>query len=156
MPYEVTLRVRLFRKRDGRIAAIKLRVECCAGEPLPVTAVAGDFVVDEPFFEYFGATLPIDVAAAAGEEAGDGVATEMVYPPFLSELAHQGVDPGEACLAPLPAIEPDFGFGAIDVVVPGYEAVSWVDFGGKVPRQKSAMVITVCLSEGIAEGRLSS
>lgn len=119
MPDEVALWIRLFGKRNGRIAAIELRVECCAAEPLPITAVTGDFVVNEPLFEDFGATLPVDVAAAAGEEAGDGVATEVVYPPFLSELAHQGVDPGEACSSPFPAIEPGFGFRAIDVVFAG-------------------------------------
>lgn len=95
---------------------------------MPVTAVTGNFVVDEPFFEDFRATLPVDVAAAACEEAGDGVATEMMYPTFLSELAHQGVDPRKACLAPFPAIEPGFGFGAVDVVVAGYETAGWVDF----------------------------
>lgn len=82
VPNEVALGVCLLGKRDGRIAAVELRVECCAGEPLPISRVAGDFVVDEPFFEDFGATLPVDVAAAAGEEAGDGVPTKMVYPPF--------------------------------------------------------------------------
>lgn len=82
VPNEVALGVCLLGERDGRVAAVELRVERCAGEPLPITRVAGDFVVDEPFFEDFGATLPVDVAAAAGEEAGDGVATKMVYPPF--------------------------------------------------------------------------
>ena len=128
MPYEVALGVCLLGKRNGRIAAIELRVECRAGKPLPITAIATHFMVEEPFFEYFGATLPIDVAAATGEKACDSVATEMVYPPFFSELAHQGVDPGEACLAPFPAIEPGFGFRAVDVVVSGYEPVRRVDF----------------------------
>lgn len=127
MPYEIALGIGLFGKRDGRIAAIELRVKCCAGEPLPITAIAGDFVIDEPFFKHFGTPFPIDVAPAPGEEACDSVATEMVYPPFLSELAHQGVDPGEACLAPFPAIEPGLGFRAIDMVVTGYELVRWVD-----------------------------
>ena len=32
-----------------------------------------------------------------GEETGDGVPRQMVDPAFLSELSHDGVDPGEAC-----------------------------------------------------------
>lgn len=122
---------------------------------MPITGVAGDFVIDEPFFKYFSATLPVDVAAAACEEAGHGVTTEVVYPPFLSELAHQGVNPGKACLAPFPAIEPGFGFGTIDVVVAGYETIRWVNFGGQMPWDESAMAVSICLSEGIAESCLS-
>ena len=65
---------------NGAVTAVKLRVERRASQPLPVTAVARGFVVDEPFFEDFGAPLPVDVAAASGEETGDGVAAEMVDP----------------------------------------------------------------------------
>ncbi len=144
---ELALGVCLFRKRDGRIAAIELRVECCAGEPLPIPAVAGDFMVNEPFFEDLGAALPVDIATAAGKEACDGVAAEMVDPSFLSKLSHQGVNPGEACLTPFPAIKPCFSFEAIDVVVSGYETVGWVDFGGQMPGNESAMAVSVCLSE---------
>lgn len=147
VPDEVALGVGLLGKRNGRIAAVELRVECCAGEPLPVTGVAGDFVVDEPFFKDFGATLPVNVAAATGEEAGDGVATEMVYPPFQSELAHQGVDPREACPAPFPAIKPGVRLGAIDLVVAGNATIRRVDFGWQMPGNEPAMAVSVCLSE---------
>jgi len=37
------------RKGDRGVAAVELGVEGCAGEPLPVSGVAGCFVVDEPF-----------------------------------------------------------------------------------------------------------
>lgn len=74
MPHEISLCVCLFRESDGRVTAVKLRIKGCAREPLPITAIAGDFVVDEPFFEDFGATLPVNVAAASGQETGNGVA----------------------------------------------------------------------------------
>ena len=48
-----------------------------------------------------------------GEETGDGVPRQMVDPAFLSELSHDGVDPGEARLAGGP-------FGqSLGVSVPG-------------------------------------
>jgi hypothetical protein len=54
-----------------------------AAEPLLVACVARFLVVDEPFLKHVGATLPADLAPAAHEEAGDGVAAEVVYPAFL-------------------------------------------------------------------------
>lgn len=88
MPHEISLGVCLFGKSDGGVATVKLRIESCARQPLPIAAVAGDFVVDEPFLEDFGATLPVNVAAASRQEAGNGVAAKVVDPSFLSELTH--------------------------------------------------------------------
>lgn len=96
-------------------------------------------MVNQPFLEDFGATLPVNVAAASRQEASNGVAAQVVDPSFLSELTHESVDPRKSGRAKLPAIEPGFGFGAIDVVVTGYETVRRVDFGRQMPRYESAM-----------------
>ena len=55
---------------------------------MPVPDVARRLVVEEPFLEDVGAALPGDVGAATGEEAGDGMATEVVDPAGVAELAH--------------------------------------------------------------------
>jgi hypothetical protein len=89
-------------------------------------------VVDEPFFEDFGTALPVDVAAAAGEEGSDGVAPEVV-------------DPGEAGAAVLPTLEVGLCFGVINQVFPGDKLGFRIDSGGQVPGDKSALSIVVCL-----------
>lgn len=108
-------------------------------------------MVDQPLLEDLCAALPVNVATAASQEAGYGVPAEMVYPSFLAQLAHQGVDPGEAGLAPFPAVEPGLGFWAVDVVVACDETVFFVDDGGEMPGYEFAMAVSVCLGEGVAE-----
>lgn len=111
-------------------------------------------MVDEPFLEDLGAALPVDVAASAREEAGHRVPAEVVDPAFLAELPHQGVDPGEACLAELPALEPLFRQRGIDDVVACDEAVGRVDLGGEMPGDEANVGVVVGLGEGPAEGGL--
>jgi hypothetical protein len=62
-----------------------------------------------PLFEDISSPPPADVAIAAGEKAGDGVLTEVVYPAFLPQLSRERINPGEACVAPFPGLEPLFG-----------------------------------------------
>lgn len=44
------------------------------------------------------AFLPADPQIAPGEEAGDGVPGQVMYPTFLSQLCHDGVNPGKTRL----------------------------------------------------------
>lgn len=48
---------------------------------------------------YLHALLPADPQVSTCEEAGHGVARQVVDPPLLPQLGHDGVDPGEACPA---------------------------------------------------------
>ena len=129
-PDEGAGRVPLLGEGDGGVAAVELGVEGDAGEPLPVAAVAGDLVVEEPLLEDRGPALPVDVAAAAGQETGHGVAAQVVDPAFEAQLAHQGVDPGEAGASVFPALEPGFVQGGADGVGAGDESRGGGDGGG--------------------------
>ena len=82
------------------------------------------------------------------------MAAEVVYPSFLAQLAHQGIDPWEAGYAEFPALEPGFCFWGVDVVVACYEPVRWIQFRGEMPGDESAVGVADCLSEGVAQGRL--
>lgn len=130
IPDEGAGRVPLLGEGDGGVAAVELGVEGDAGEPLPVAAVAGDLVVEEPLLEDRGPALPVDVAAAAGQETGHGVAAQVVDPAFEAQLAHQGVDPGEAGASVFPALEPGFVQGGADGVGAGGESRGGGDGGG--------------------------
>ncbi len=156
MLHKRSLLIRLLRERNGAVAAIELRIESHARQPLPVAAVARDLVVDEPLLEDLRAALPVDVAAAAREEAGDGVAAEVVDPAFLLELAHQGVDPGEARAAVFPALEPAFVQGGGDGVGACDEAGGGGDGGGQVPGDEAAVAVADCLGEGVAKRGLGA
>ena len=113
-------------------------------------------MIDQPLFEHLRAALPADVAPAAGQEAGDGVAAEVVDPALEAELAHQGVDPGEAGAAFFPAGEPFVGEGRVDGVVGGAGAGvgRGVDGGGEVPGDEAAVAVVVGLGEGVPEDGL--
>lgn len=52
--------------------------------------------------QYLHALLPADPQVSTCEEAGHGVACQVVDPPFLPQLSHDGVNPWEAC----PALSP--------------------------------------------------
>lgn len=153
-PDIVAVAIPFLSEGNGTVAAVELREERGAAEPLPVAGVAGGFVVDEEFFEDFGAALPGDVRSASREEAGDGVAGEVVDPPFLSQLSHDGVNPRKACLTVAPALKPDFCFLAIDFVGAGGEFGADVDFAGEVPGDEAAVAVVVGLSETPAQGGL--
>ena len=114
LPHEIALLVPLLRKRNRAVAPVELGVEGRAAQPLPIADIARGFVVNQPLLEHLRAALPIDVAPAAREETGNGVPAEVVDPAFVLELAHQRVDPGEACAAFAPALEVDFGLGVVD------------------------------------------
>lgn len=83
MPHKITLVIRFLRKRNRAITPVELRVESRTAQPLPVPAVTGSFMIDEPFFEDLCPALPVDVAAPTRQEARNGVTPEMVDPPFL-------------------------------------------------------------------------
>lgn len=104
-------------------------------------------MVDEPLLEDFAAALPVNITAAAGEEAGDAVAAEVMDPAVVAELAHEGVDPGEAGDAGLPAPEPCLCLLVVDVVVARDEAGFWIALGGEVPGDEAAVRVRCCLSE---------
>ncbi len=148
--------IRLLRERNGAVTPIELRVESHARQPLPVAAVARDLVIDQPLLEDLGAALPVDVAAAAREEAGDGVAAEVVDPAFLLELAHQGVDPGEPRAAVFPALKPAFVQGGGDGVGACDEAGGGGDGGGQVPGDEAAVGVADGLGEGVAQRGLGA
>lgn len=111
-------------------------------------------MVDEPFFKNLGPALPVDVAATARQETCHGVPAEMVDPAFEPQLAHQGVDPGEACAALFPALEPGFCLLGVDGVGACDEVGVRVDFGGEVPGDEAGGGVVVGLGEGVAEGGL--
>ncbi len=52
---------------------------------------------------YLHALLPADPQVSAGEETSDCVSGQMVDPALLSQLGHDGIDPGETrpALSPL-------------------------------------------------------
>lgn len=156
MSDERTLVVPFLREGDGRVAAVELREEGRAAQPLPVARVARGFVVDEPFLEDLGSALPVDVAASSRQEACDGVPTEMVYPPFLAELAHQCIDPWEPRSPELPALEPCFRFLGVDDVFTCDESIRGIDLGGQVPGDEAHVGIVVRLGEGVAKGGLGA
>lgn len=156
MPHELAGLIPLLRKRNGAITAIELGVESRARQPLPVTDIARGFVIDQPLLKHFGAAFPVDVAAPARQEASDGVAAEVVDPAFGAELAHQGVDPGKACAAVFPALEPLFGLRAIDCVFACDETGLGVDFGGEVPWYEAAVGVIVGLAEVVTQGGLGA
>lgn len=151
---EGAVAIPLLAKGDGAVDAVVLGEEGNAGEPLPVANVAGGLVVEEELLKDLCAALPVDVAAAAGEEAGDAVAAEVVDPAVVAELAHEGVDPGEAGCAGLPAAEPGLGLVAVDVVVARGEARVRVALGGEVPGDEAAVGVGGRLGKGRAEGGL--
>ena len=123
LPHEGAVLVPLLGEGDGRVAAVELGVEGDAGQPLPVAAVARDFVVQEPLLEDLGPALPVDVAAAPRQETGHGVPAQVVDPAFVAQLPHQAVDPREARAPVFPALEPGFVQGGADRVGAGDEAV---------------------------------
>jgi hypothetical protein len=104
------------RKGDGRVDVREARAEGRAREPLPVARIARGLVVEQPGGEDVGAALPVDVAAAARQEARDGVARQVVQPAVAAQLAHGGVDPREARAAVRPARQPRFGQRLVDGV----------------------------------------
>ena len=108
-------------------------------------------MVEEPLLKDLGAALPVDVAAAARQEAGDGVPAEVVDPAFVAQLPHQGVDPGEACAPEFPALVPGFVQGGGDCVLACDEAVGGGGGGGEVPGDESAVRVADCLREGVAQ-----
>lgn len=113
-------------------------------------------MVDKPLLEDLGAALPVDVAAAARQEAGDGVAAEVVDPAFLAQLPHQGVDPGEARAAVLPAKEPVLVQGGGDGVGACDEVGGGGDGGGEVPGDEADVGVADGLGERVAECGLGS
>jgi hypothetical protein len=82
-----------------------------------ITRVAGDFVVEQGLLEDLHAAFPVDVEPAAGEEAHDGVSVEVVDPSLAADLAHQGVNPGEACYPVLSAVKSRFCLRSIGGVL---------------------------------------
>lgn len=47
-------------------------------------------------FLYLHSLLPADPQVSPGQEAGHGVPGQVMDPPLLPQLRHDGVDPGEA------------------------------------------------------------
>lgn len=47
---------------------------------------------------YFHALLPADPQVSAGQETGHGVTRQVMDPALLTQLGHDGVDPGETRL----------------------------------------------------------
>lgn len=113
-------------------------------------------MVEQPLLEHLGAALPVDVAAAARQEARHGVPPQVVDPAFLPELPHQGVDPGEAGPAEFPALEPFLREGGVDDVVTRDAVGGRVDFGGEVPGDEADVGVGVRLRERVADGGLGS
>lgn len=162
--HEFPLGIPFLGKSDGAIAAEKLRVKRRAGEPLPITRVAGHFVIDQPFGEHVGAAFPVNVAASTREKAGHGVAAKVVNPAFVAELAHQCVDPRKARAAEFPAPEPFFSLRRVDGVfafgADGRACAGVVgggcSFAGEVPGDEAAAGIIHRLAEGMAKRGLGA
>lgn len=56
------------------------------------------FLLMLPFL-YLHSLLPADPQVSPGQEAGHGVPGQVMDPPLLPQLRHDGVDPGEASAA---------------------------------------------------------
>lgn len=76
-----------------------------------------------------------------------------MYPPFLPQLPHQRVDPGEAGPSMLPAGEPLLGPGIIHLVLERGHALV-VQPGRQMPRHKPAVRVPGLLGELGADGGL--
>lgn len=112
-------------------------------------------MVDQPFCENIGAALPINIAAAASQKARHGMPAQVVDPTFLAKLPHQGVNPGEAGLAKLPALKPRLCLRRVDGVFPRGQTCGGGDFAGEVPWDVTAVGVMHRLGERVPRGRLS-
>lgn len=74
-------------------------------------------MIDEPLFKHLAASFPVDVTTTSGQEASHRVSAEMVYPTFLLELPHKGIDLGESRHTDSPSPEPDLGLLTVNVVL---------------------------------------
>mmetsp|Transcript_117939 Transcript_117939/g.334433 ORF Transcript_117939/g.334433 Transcript_117939/m.334433 type:complete len:414 (-) Transcript_117939:242-1483(-) len=74
-------------------------------EPEPVPVVEAPVRVQQLLVEDVPPELPVLVQVAAGQEARHGVPPQVVHPPDLVQLAHQGVYEGVAGLPLLPRLE---------------------------------------------------
>ena len=113
-------------------------------------------MVEEPLGENFSAALPGNVCATPGQETGDCVAAKVMDPAFGCELAHEGIDEGEACLPVLPALEPRFGQRGVNGIGRSLaaKACGWVDVVAEMPRYETAVAVVLCLVEDGADAAL--
>ena len=70
---------------------------------------------------------------------------QMVDPPFQTQLAHDGVDPGKPSTAELPALEPVLSLLTINIVLARYETALWVHVTAEMPWYESAVGVSYCL-----------
>lgn len=63
-------------------------------------------MVNQPFLKHLLAALPADVALSPGQEAGDGMAPQVVDEAVLAQLPHQRINPWKAGATPLPSLKP--------------------------------------------------
>jgi len=73
-------------------------------------------------------------------------------------LAHERVDPREACAAVFPALEVRLCFGAVDEILAGDELGFGIDGGWEVPGNEAALRIVICVilaARSLRESRLT-
>ena len=76
-------------------AEVRRGVGAAARRPLPAVLVGGEVAVDQPLHEVARAVLPLDVQVL-DQEARHDHPHPVVHPPGRAQLAHAGVDDGEA------------------------------------------------------------
>ena len=74
-----------------------------AGAPLPAAVIAGDLAINEVLHEMALAEFPMEVEVF-GEEHGGDHAEAVVHEAGGSELAHGGINDGEAGVAVFPRV----------------------------------------------------
>lgn len=116
-PNIISLGIVLFALEEGvEDAEVGLGVDARAGAEAPAAVVGGEVAVDQVFHEEAFAEAPVK-QEVFGEEGGDGHARAVVHGACVQQLAHGGVNEGEACLAGAPGLE------VRGIVFPGYVGV---------------------------------
>ncbi|KAL8990374.1 MAG: hypothetical protein Q9177_000965 [Variospora cf. flavescens] len=139
------------------------------GAERPTPVIAREIAIDQMFHEIALAEAPIQ-QEVIGQKGGDGHAGAVVHVPRGVQLAHAGVDKGEACAAAAPEVEEEEarrgcacgfflpadvavgglvvqGFGHADVRVAGEDVLVEVAPGELGDPGPDALVVGVAVDE---------
>ena len=101
-------------------AKVRLRIDPSRRREAPATIVGGKVAVDEMLHEIPLTHAPVD-QQVLGQERGDDHPASVVHVAHVVELAHGGVDNGEARLAVTPGLE------ELHVILPSDVCVLWLE-----------------------------
>lgn len=153
MPDKISVLICLLGESDWRIAPVKLRVECSARQPLPVSDITSCFVVDKPLLKDFRASFPCHIATASCQKASYCMSCQIMNPAFHSELSHDGIYIWKSSPPRFSTLEPLLRNWTVDGIVASDETVL-PQLTSKVPRNKSAMTVSLCLFKRLSQLRL--